>query len=97
MTNEQKRVAASILPLIIVDGKLRGCMKSTEDDPRAYYVWRYARFHGGKDTRWPVLAEMGVRHESEEMRNFLHALAETAAKRYFGTDMGAAAAWSGAL
>lgn len=58
---------------------------------RCYYVWRLARFHGGRDVTLPVIASSGL--GDDPFRKELDALAETTAKLFFGTDMAAALRW----
>ncbi len=66
----------------------------------SYYVWRLARFHGGADTRMPVLASVLMDKYTRDRRDLhdaLDAAAEGLARETFGTDMGAAFAWGRAL
>lgn len=62
---------------------------------RAYYVWRLARFHGGKDVTMPVVASMCTSYDPYEKE--LDAFASLVAKGAFGTDMAAAYRWANAL
>lgn len=62
---------------------------------RAYYAWRMARFHGGKDTTMPMTATLFSR--GDPYIDTLEALADAIAQRSFGTNMAAAAAWGPAL
>jgi len=62
---------------------------------RAYYVWRLARFHGGKDTTMPSVAMLFSR--GDPYIQLLDALADGVARKAFGTSMGAAAMWGKAL
>lgn len=62
---------------------------------RAYFVWRLARFHGGKDVTMPCTADMVVR--SDPFKPELNAMAEQVAKHCFGTDMAAAMRWGSAF
>ncbi len=78
-------------------GSIRAAMVSPlrKDGPeaaRAYYVWRLARFHGGKDMTMPVAADMVVR--GDPFKKELDSLAETCAKAFFGTDLAAALRWA---
>jgi hypothetical protein len=52
---------------------------------RAYYVWRWARFHGGDDTRLPMLASTLCAEDSD--LNSLDTLANRIALEVFGKDM----------
>jgi hypothetical protein len=62
---------------------------------RAYYVWRLARFHGGKDVTMPMTADM-ILH-GDPFKKELDQLADVVAKHAFGTNMAAAARWGMAL
>lgn len=94
---------AKILSLIIAGqgknkGKLRASMTSEMKDKekaRAYYVWRLARFHGGKDMTMPVMADLGVR--GDPYKDELEKMADEVAKEYLGTDKAAALRWGRAL
>lgn len=75
-------------------GKLRASMTSNfndKEEARAYYVWRLARFHGGKDMTMPMMADLGVR--GDPYRGELDKLADKVAKDQFGTNLAAARAW----
>jgi hypothetical protein len=79
-------------------GQLRASMTSNfsdRDAARAYYVWRLARFHGGKDVTMPMMADLAVR--GDPFKAELDKLADAVAKQYFGTDMAAAHRWGRAL
>lgn len=81
-------------------GNIRAAMTSCTaassiDEARAYYVWRLARFHGGKDTTMPVAADMCVR--GDPYKGELDKLADEVAKEHFGTDKAAALMWGRAL
>lgn len=58
-------------------------------DPRAYFVWRLARFHGEQDLTWPVLAYADI--FGDPYRQELEALADRVAREVFGTDLAALA------
>src|SRR5574343_992450 len=62
---------------------------------RAYYVWRLARFHGGKDVTMPVVASVCVSYDPYEKE--LDAFASLIAKKGFGPDLAAAYRWTNAL
>lgn len=79
-------------------GKLRASMTSNfsdSEEARAYYVWRLARFHGGKDMTMPVMADLAVRGDPYKAE--LDKLADSVAKAAFGTDLAATARWMRAL
>jgi hypothetical protein len=59
---------------------------------RAYYVWRLARFHGGIDVTMPALA--GILSWADPFKSELDDFACEVARRYFGTDLAAAARWA---
>lgn len=62
---------------------------------RAYYVWRMARFHGGKDVTMPFTA--GIVVSGDPFRDELDAMSELVAKKALGTDMAGALRWGQAL
>lgn len=80
-------------------GKLRASLVSPKgkdmSECRAYYVWRLARFHGGKDTTQPVVADMVC--SGDPFRPELDILADKVAKESFGTNLAAAFIWGKAL
>lgn len=79
-------------------GQIRASMTSNFSDSeegRAYYVWRLARFHGGKDMTMPVMADLAVRGDPFKVE--LDKLADKVAKQYFGSDMAAAHRWGRAF
>lgn len=59
---------------------------------RAYYVWRWARFHGGADVTMPMTAELFCGRDA--WKKELDAYAEALARRVFGTDLAGAHRWS---
>lgn len=64
-------------------------------DDRLYYVWRMARFHGGKDVTIPMMASLDVAGDPFEPE--LDAFASAIARRVFGSDMRGAARWTYAM
>lgn len=81
-------------------GKIRASMVSPFraegfEESRAYYVWRLARFHGGKDVTMPMTADMMVR--GDPFKPELDKLSDIVAKECFGTDLAAAARWGRAF
>lgn len=93
---------ALVLAIVASKGKNKGKLKSSMTSvfgdiagSRAYYVWRLARFHGGKDMTMPMMADLGVR--SDPFRKELDLLADVVAKAEFGTDLAAAMRWKGLL
>jgi hypothetical protein len=62
---------------------------------RAYYVWRWARFHGGEDVTLPFNANfIGG---SDPCKEALDRWSETVAKRAFGSDKVGAQRWHDAF
>lgn len=79
-----------------VTGRKPNTLRSKRpDDSRAYYVWRLARFHGGKDTCLPMGAEMEI--GGDPYRDILEELAKIVAKRYFGSANVGRARWQQAF
>jgi len=103
--NLDKTAIAAILEAIKASrGKNKGSLRASMTSPllkdgipaeRAYYVWRLARRHGGKDTTMPVMADMVSR--GDPWKKELDALAEQVARHVFGTDTAGAARWGRAL
>lgn len=65
------------------------------DDPRPYFVWRMARFHGGRDVCLPMAASMDIAGDPYE--GILDGLASLIAKAYFGSSNVGAARWQQAI
>lgn len=81
-------------------GKIRASMtapfrSNSPEEGRAYYVWRLARFHGGRDMTLPMSADLVVR--GDPFKKELDEIADAVAKIAFGTDMAAAARWGKAF
>jgi len=84
-------------------GKIRASMSSSDGFrkrgdatiPRAYYVWRIARFHGGVDVTMPIMADTLI--SGDPCKKELDALADKVAKEQFGSNMRAAIRWGRAL
>lgn len=90
--------------ILVSQGKTKGRLKAAfpsagqykgQDEARAYYVWRMARFHSGKDMTWPVMAQMDI--GGDPYREELDAIADKVAQHCFGTNMVAAMTWGKAL
>jgi hypothetical protein len=62
---------------------------------RPYYVWRMARFHGGADVTMPMCASMDV--GGDPFRVELDAIADSVARRVYGSDLAAAHRWGRAF
>lgn len=58
---------------------------------RTYYVWRLARFSGGKDVTMPMMAGIAIAGDPFEPE--LSALSDMVAKYGFGTDRAGASRW----
>lgn len=94
--------AAIITRIVATKGKNKGSIRasmtssfSDRDEARAYYVWRMARFHGGKDMTMPMIADLALR--GDPFTTELDKLADKVAKQYFGSDMAAARRWGRAF
>ncbi len=95
----------NILSFILAGrGKNKGKLRSSMTSPlrsegisknRAYYVWRWARFHGGADTTFPIMASFCVK--GDPFKGELDSLADQVAKTYFGSDRRGALRWGRAL
>ena len=68
---------------------------SCKNAARAYYVWRLARFHGGKDTTMPMTATMVI--AGDPFIDELNKYADDVAASYLGSNMKAAARWAQAF
>jgi hypothetical protein len=77
--------------------KGRNGMRSAKpkDNKEAAYVWRMARFHGGKDLTMPVCAMSDI--AGNPYGEYLDQIADRAAKMFFGSDLAAAKVWGRAL
>jgi len=73
----------------------KGLRSKRPDEARAYYVWRFARFHGGADVTLPMMATFEV--TGDPYVKHLDVLAELVAQRVFGTDKAAAVRWAHAM
>lgn len=62
---------------------------------RAYFIWRMARFHGGKDMTQPFTASLLI--GGDPFYEELEVMADNVAKAYFGSDMEAAKQWARAF
>ncbi|MCP4843240.1 MAG: hypothetical protein GY887_16065 [Halieaceae bacterium] len=82
--------------LELVKGRKKGTLRSRRpDNSRAYYVWRFARFHGGVDVTLPMQAEFEV--SGDPYIPILAYCAEQVAKVVYGTDRAGATRWANAL
>lgn len=89
--------APSVTQLIkqVKGRKPRTLRSKRPDDTRAYYTWRLARFHGGRDVCLPMLAEVDI--AGDPYRELLDQLAQVIAKAYFGSGNVGAARWQQAM
>lgn len=80
-------------------GKLRASMVSpfpgTLEEQRAYFVWRLARFHGGRDMTMPIMAETSV--DGDPFHKELDQIASVVARIFFRTDRAALMMWGKAF
>lgn len=90
--------------IIAKQGKNKGRIRAAFPSPlrsegieagRAYFVWRIARWHGGRDVTMPVVADMII--GGDPYKGELDKVASEIAKLFFGTDMVAALMWGQAL
>jgi hypothetical protein len=76
----------------LIKGRKPGKLRSKRpDDPRGYYVWRLARFHGGADMCLPMMAEMNI--GGDPYRDILEELSKIVAKNCFGSENYGSARW----
>jgi hypothetical protein len=79
-----------------VKGRKAGTLRSKRpDNAREYYVWRLARFHGGKDMCLPMGAEMEV--GGDPYKEILDELSKIVAQRIFGSGNVGTARWHQAI
>ena len=79
-----------------IKGRKPGALKSRRpDDARGYFVWRLARFHGGKDVCLPMGAEMEI--SGDPYKEILDTLAEIIARKLFGSGNVGRARWQTAM
>jgi len=84
------------LPAIARAIKGRKLLRSKRPEPsREYYVWRFARFHGGQDVCLPMAASFDI--EGDPYRPLLDALSELVARRVYGSDMAGSIRWAHAM
>lgn len=79
----------------IIGRKPRTLRSARPKSPRAYYLWRLARFHGGKDICLPMGAEMEI--SGDPYRDTLDAAARFVAQAYFGSGNVGTARWHQAM
>lgn len=79
-----------------VKGRKPGKLRSKRpEDPRAYFIWRMARFHTGADVCLPMVAQMDI--VSDPYRDLLELAAELLAERLTGHTSAGRARWQSAL
>lgn len=103
-SNTQESITSPQYELILNEihtqkGTLKKSLSSSDTTPRAYYVWRMARFHGGRDMTMPMMATCLCNNRSEGASNMvvLDALADKIAEKSFGSSLQAAHTWCRAL
>jgi hypothetical protein len=98
-----------LLLIVSQQGKTKGLLKTSwswkgepkEDNHdrvtfnRAYYVWRWARFHGGEDVTLPFTA--GYRCGSDPCKETIDRWANVVARNAFGTDKEGTGRWRDAF
>lgn len=85
----------SLLIKAVTGRKPKTLRSKRPDDTRSYYVWRLARFHGGKDVCLPMMAEMDI--AGDPYRDLLDTLARLIAQAYFGSGNVGTARWHQAM
>ena len=75
--------------------KPRTLRSKRPDNTRSYFVWRLARFHGGKDVCLPMGADMDI--AGDPYKEVLDELARLIAKAYFGSGNFGTARWQQAM
>lgn len=91
-------VDAIVAAIVSTRGPSKGKLRTSAPDKsnaRAYYVWRMARFHGGKDVTLPFTA--GIINRCDPFMAELDAIVDAVAQRAFGSADKAAEAWGRAL
>ena len=73
----------------------KGLRSKRPEPPREYYVWRWARFHGGTDVTMPVMATLEVR--GDPYQSDLERIAGDIARHVYGTDRAGAHRWGRVL
>jgi hypothetical protein len=80
----------------LIKGRKPGTLRSKRpDSPRAYYIWRLARFHGGQDVCLPMAATFEV--SGDPYVPYLDLVAEKTAQHVYGTDRAGAMRWAYAM
>lgn len=81
------------LPVLLAEIKGRnGLVSKRPEGRRAYYVWRMARFSGGRDVTLPMTA--GYEIAGDPFVKELDQIADQVAKTVYGTDRAAAYRWA---
>ena len=79
-----------------VKGRKPGTLRSKRpDDSRAYFIWRMARFHTGKDVTLPMTAQMDI--AADPYRDLLEFWAEKVAEKLTGHKSAGRARWQAAM
>jgi hypothetical protein len=82
--------------LKLVKGRKPGKLRSKRpENPRAYFIWRYARFHGGQDVTLPMQANFEVM--GDPFTPLLEAVAEHVAQHVYGTHAAGSLRWAHAM
>lgn len=79
-----------------IKGRKPGTLRSRRpDDTRAYFIWRMARFHTGKDVTLPMTAQMDI--AADPYRDLLEFWAEKVAEKLTGHKSAGRARWQAAM
>lgn len=79
-----------------VKGRKPGKLRSKRpEDPRAYFIWRMARFHTSADVCLPMVAQMDI--ASDPYQGLLEIAAELLSERMTGHTSAGRARWQSAL
>jgi hypothetical protein len=80
----------------LIKGRKAGTLRSRRpENPRAYYIWRFARFHGGQDVTLPMQASFEVM--GDPFIPLLDAIAKKVAQHVYGTEMAGSLRWAHAM
>lgn len=77
-----------------IKGRKKGTLRSArpEDNNRAYFVWRMARFYGGADVTMPINASLLLGKDS--YKDELEVFAMVIAKQVFGNNIAGPHRWA---
>lgn len=82
--------------LTAIKGRKPATLRSKRpDNSREYFVWRMAKFHGGKDVTMPVTATMDL--GKDPYKEILEEFAKVIANTWFGSSNYGVARWQQAM